>query len=184
MKTEKTTTVECLLGVLSLQPMSGYEMRQFMEKFTANFWSESFGQIYPALKAMWADGLVSVEAHHGDSHPAKKVYSITDAGRDRLREWLAVPVRPQVNRIELLLKLFFGDKAQPGVMQAHLTEAYARAEAALHRYQLIEERMNREFAAKPGMPFWRMTVRFGISESQATMQWVRDALHELKTIEQ
>jgi PadR family transcriptional regulator AphA len=180
---EKTTTVESLLGVLSLGPQSGYEIRQFMEKSTANFWSESFGQIYPALKNMLADGLIEAAEQGTDARPAKKVYRITAAGHERLRAWLSIPARPQVNRIELLLKLFFGDRAAPGAMQAQLRAAHARAAADLQRYTAIEQHMEREYAAMPGMPFWRMTVRFGLAEARATLDWAEAALKELHAIE-
>jgi PadR family transcriptional regulator AphA len=168
--------------MLSLRSMSGYEMRQFMEQSTANFWSESFGQIYPALKTMLTDGLVEIEAA-ADGHPAKKVYRITDAGQERLRAWLAVPARPQVNRIELLLKLFFGDKAEAGVMRSQLQAARARAEAALQRYTEKKQHLEREYAESPGMPFWRMTLRYGIAEAEAMLRWAEDGLEELRKIE-
>ncbi len=58
----KTTPVECLLGLLSLGPLTGYQMRQLMQESTANFWRESFGRIYPALQQMQKAGLVQVEA--------------------------------------------------------------------------------------------------------------------------
>jgi PadR family transcriptional regulator AphA len=112
----KTTTVESLLGVLSLGPMSGYEMRQFMERSTGNFWNESFGQIYPALKAMLLEGLVEVVQDDAEGHPAKKVYRLTERGRERLREWLGTPLKPHKMRNELLLKVFFGDTAERGVL--------------------------------------------------------------------
>ncbi len=82
MSIEKTSTVESLLGLLSLGPMSGYEMRQMMERSTANFWTESYGQIYPALKRMVKDGLATVEEQTKDGR-AKKVYKLTGEGERR-----------------------------------------------------------------------------------------------------
>ncbi len=79
MSAEKTSTVESLLGLLSLGPMSGYEMRQMMERSTANFWTESYGQIYPALKRMVKDGLATVEEQSKDGR-TKKVYKLTGEG--------------------------------------------------------------------------------------------------------
>ncbi len=134
MKSEKTTTVESLLGVLSLGPKSGYEMRQMMERSTANFWSESFGQIYPALKSMVRDGLVTVE-DKGVEARAKKVYRLTALGERRLRLWLGVEAKPQVFRNELLLKVYFGDKADRGVIAAHVVAERERCEEKLERYE-------------------------------------------------
>ena len=175
----KTSTVESLLGVLSIGPMSGYEMRQFMERSTANFWSESYGQIYPALKKMLAEGLVAVEERDGEGHPAKKVYRLTEAGEMRLREWLAVPVQPHRHRIELLLKVFFGSRAEPGVIAAQVELWRKRYASDLERYLEIEQIIPTIDEGNPGLPFFLMTVRYGIAEARALVGWCEETLLEL-----
>lgn len=182
MKAEKTTTVESLLGVLSLGPMSGYEMRQFMEQSTANFWTESFGQIYPALKAMVAEGLAEVVSQEGEGPTAKKVYGITEAGRERLREWLGVPTRKQVLRHELLLKVFFGDQVERGVVAEQVKREHRRHEEALAGYTAKLVMLERECAGHPGLPFWRMTLRYGMAEARMVMGWCEETLAELEEI--
>lgn len=184
MKFGKTSTVESLLGVLSLEPMSGYEMRQMMEHSTANFWSESFGQIYPALKKMLAEGLVEVvEDRNAEGHPAKKVYRITDAGLERLRGWLRVPAKPQVYRHELLLKIFFGDRAAPGVITAQVHAWQQRFAADLARYEATQHKLQTEYATHPAMPYWRMTVRYGIAEAKTILAWCAETIAELEELE-
>ena len=81
----KTTPVECMLGLLSLGPLTGYQMRQLMQESTANFWRESYGRIYPALQQMQKAGLVEVEAlktsdPRAKGPKARKVYRMTAAG--------------------------------------------------------------------------------------------------------
>jgi DNA-binding PadR family transcriptional regulator len=179
MATEKTTTVECLLGLLSLGPMSGYEMRQTMEKSTANFWSESFGQIYPALKTMVADGLVTVEEKTGGAR-TKKIYKLTLAGERRLRQWLQIEAKPQVHRNELLLKVFFGDQAQRGAIAAQVVGERERCEEDLQRYEAMLLWMETAMARAPGMPYWKMTVRCGILHAKATIAWCDETFAELE----
>jgi DNA-binding PadR family transcriptional regulator len=187
MAVEKTTTVESLLGVLSLGPMSGYQMRQMMEQSTANFWSESFGQIYPALKRMLADGLVELVEGTANATDAKdtkerKVYRITEAGRERLREWLGVPARPQVHRHELLLKVFFGDQAERGVLAGQVEAWRARYEGELARHQATEVKLLATCAHLPGLPYWLMTLRYGMDEARMVMAWCDATLRELQGI--
>jgi PadR family transcriptional regulator AphA len=179
----KTSTVESLLGVLSLGPKSGYEMRQFMEQSTGNFWSESFGQIYPALKRMLADGLVMVEDSEGDGRRAKKVYRITKAGLARLKDWLGIPAVPRPNRHELLLKVFFGARAELGAIAAQTAGWRKRYAADLERYEHILPKLEAECAGHPGLPFWQMTVRYGIAEARMVMAWCDETLMELQRIE-
>jgi PadR family transcriptional regulator AphA len=179
MAAEKTTTVECLLGMLSLGPMSGYEMRHTMEQSTANFWSESFGQIYPALKRMVADGLVTVEEKTGGAR-TRKIYKLTLAGERRLRQWLEIEAKPQMHRSELLLKIFFGDQAQRGAIAAQVVARRERLEEDLQRYEAKLIWMETAMARHPGMPYWKMTVRYGIAEAKALIAWCDETFAELE----
>jgi PadR family transcriptional regulator AphA len=179
MRTEKTSTMESLLGLLTLGPMSGYEMRQVMERSTANFWSESFGQIYPSLKRMVAEGLVTVEEKIVGGR-AKKVYKIAAQGERRLKRWLGVPFQPQVHRNELLLKVFFGDQAEPGVIAAQVVAAREGYEDDLQRYDAALLRMETQYAKDPGLPYWKMTVRYGMAEAKALIGWCDETLAELE----
>jgi len=179
MSAEKTSTVESLLGLLSLGPMSGYEMRQVMERSTANFWTESYGQIYPALKRMVKDGLATVEEQTKDGR-AKKVYKITGEGERRLRAWLGVESKPQVERNELLLKVFFGDQALRGAIAAQVVAERERREEDVERYEASLLRMETEFARHPAMPYWRMTVRYGMAKAHAVIAWCDETFAELE----
>jgi DNA-binding PadR family transcriptional regulator len=176
---ERTTTVESLLGVLSLGPKSGYQMRHFIEQSTGNFWTESFGQIYPALKQMLSDGLVEVASQEGAGPTAKRVYRITEAGREHLRAWLEVPTRPQVRRHELLLKVFFSDQVEAGVVAQHVQAEHRRHAESLAKYVAKLEMLERDYASHPGLPFWRMTLRYGMAESRMVMAWCEETLQEL-----
>ena len=179
MSAEKTSTVESLLGLLSLGPMSGYEMRQVMERSTANFWTESYGQIYPALKRMVKDELATVEEQTKDGR-AKKVYKITGKGERRLRAWLGVEAKPQVRRNELLLKVFFGDQALRGAIAAQVVAERERCEAEVEKFEAAVMRMEAEHARHPAMPYWRMTARCGILHAKATIAWCDETFAELE----
>jgi PadR family transcriptional regulator, regulatory protein AphA len=97
-----------ILGLLSLGPMSGYDIKKTIEASLSNFWSESYGQIYPILKSLVADGLATVSVETQTGKPNRYVYALTRAGQDELERWLHRPAEYEVGRNELLLKLFFG----------------------------------------------------------------------------
>ncbi len=175
----RATTTESLLGLLSLGPLSGYEIRQLIDESIGNFWTESFGQIYPTLKRMAADGLVSVE-ETPDGKRRKKTYSLTDPGRERLREWLAMPVSVQVPRNELLLKLFFGNRGERSEMQRLVETRRDLLTARLARLRAIEQQITADHAGHPALPFWLMTVRYGTAETTALLGWCKDCLTTFK----
>jgi DNA-binding PadR family transcriptional regulator len=173
----KTTTAEAILGMLSLKPMSGYELRQTISGSIGNFWNESYGQIYPTLKRLEDRGLV--ESRDG-GRAGSKVFSLTDAGWQRVRDWLAVPTRPSVPRSELLLKVFFGNLVSLEVVMRHLADERERAVANIAHDEAIERQIQRDFAGHPGLPFWVMTARYGQNDSRAVIAWCDETLAQLR----
>jgi len=190
-KVERSSTAEAVLGILDLNGgMSGYEVRRFMEDSTANFWSESFGQIYPTLKKLLDDGLIRTEETDGAGHPAKKKYRVTDAGSARLQKWLKVPAKASVPRNEFLLKLFFGGLAKPAEMRPQVEAWKAVAENDLLRYEPMLKELQMKFGKGPErpidyppLPYWLMTVRYGIAEAKMTVKWCNETLAELKRLD-
>src|SRR6516225_7848815 len=79
-----TNTGYVLLGFLNAHPHSGYDMKRLADHSTRFFWQISYGQIYPELKRLVAQGLVAVEAGSRGMR-ARNVYSITNKGRATLR---------------------------------------------------------------------------------------------------
>ncbi len=65
--------------------------------------------------------------------PNRKVYHITDSGREELRRWLCTPTEPEDPRVPLLIKVFFAGQLADEEAVA-LLEAYeARLRARLER---------------------------------------------------
>ena len=75
---------EVLLGLLTIQPMSGYDLGQVIRASVGHFWRESYGQIYPNLKRLAAEGLVSAKTERQKGKPDRRIYSITGKGREQL----------------------------------------------------------------------------------------------------
>ncbi|HEU5143374.1 MAG TPA: PadR family transcriptional regulator [Solirubrobacterales bacterium] len=103
---ELSPTAYVILGMVSRQPRSGYEIKALVDNSTRFFWAASYGQIYPELKRLAEGGLVEgADSPRGERK--RTVYAITEAGEAALREWLRQPPRTYETRDEGLLKLFF-----------------------------------------------------------------------------
>jgi DNA-binding PadR family transcriptional regulator len=176
MQETRTTSADALLGMLSMCPMTGYELRQMISGSIGNFWNESFGQIYPTLKRLEEEGFV--RGSEGE-RAGSRVFSLTDTGRERLMQWLGVMPRPQVKRNELLLKIFFGKLSSPETMQQQVAEWRRAWRMDLARYQAIERDIQRVHAGNPGLPFWLMTVRYGMAEVRALATWADETIEAL-----
>lgn len=171
--------MEVLLGLLAIEAMSGYDLGQTIRSSVGHFWNESYGQIYPNLKVLAADGCVTRRTERQKGKPARQIYSITNKGRERLARWLAVPPQPEIPRNELLLKLFFGRQASPQISMQHVERMMESEGAFLRKIGEIAAEIgkNRQY---PDSPYWMMALRFGQLELEAHLRWAQETLTELK----
>jgi DNA-binding PadR family transcriptional regulator len=183
MKMEGGATPNALLGLLSLGPMSGYDIRQLIQRSIGHFWSESYGQIYPGLKRLAAAGLVVKKTERKKGSPDRHVYSLTADGREQLRRWLKLPVAEEVPRNELLLKLFFGAHVSPNVSREHVQTYLKSHQEELRVYAAVAKTLRKEEANDPQLPFWLMTLNMGRHRSAAMVKWCRETLAELDEME-
>src|SRR5689334_15393563 len=119
-----------ILGVLDQAgPSSGYEVRRWLSATVGPLWSESYGQLYPQLETLSAEGLI-VRARERQRNPRdRKRYRITAAGRRVLRAWVTLPARPETARMELLVKVLFGGGSGKKTLR-DLLEAVREAQEA------------------------------------------------------
>jgi PadR family transcriptional regulator AphA len=121
-----------LLGSLNYHPMTGYELKQFMDTSTSNFWHAKLSQIYITLKALEANGLVTSDTISQQSRPDRRLYTITRLGRQELNTWLRnVNTETVLPKEPLLLKLFFSAHMDKDIL---LTEL--RLQRELHQKTL------------------------------------------------
>ncbi len=105
-------TAYVILGMVSREARSGYEIKAAVDNSTRFFWAASYGQIYPELKRLSEQGLVEgVDAPRGDRK--RTVYAITADGETALKQWLRRPPETSEMREEGLLKLFFAGVLPP-----------------------------------------------------------------------
>jgi DNA-binding PadR family transcriptional regulator len=183
MKNSRTAYV--LLGGLSIQSnLSGYELHQAIKENFGSFWGESYGQIYPTLKRLAAEGLIEASKPESTHKKRRQTYALTDAGRVCLREWLAQPFQNDPPRNEFLLKLFFGHEAAPGVALAHVRELNERNRRMLATLEGIEKMASAHQSKDPNLPYWMLTLGLGLALTRAALDWGESALAELAAMEQ
>ena len=160
------------LGVLMLGRASGYEIKKHFEEGPfAHFHAAGFGSIYPALNALKAEGLVTCVEMEQDGRPDKKVYSITENGREALRRALHKSPAADSVRSEAIFMMFFGDLLD----RDHLREGYADYVA---RYRTRIDRMaqqdmahcgaGRRFVHGLGLAIYRASVAY-MEENEALL---------------
>ena len=88
------TVKHALLGLLAQQPMHGYELKSAFEETVGTLWELNIGQIYNTLRLLERDGLVAFHGQEQEGRgPPRKIYTITEIGRQELAHWLSQPVQ-------------------------------------------------------------------------------------------
>ena len=100
-----TTTSYAVLAQLAVHPWSTYELARQRVRYFRYVWPRAESAIYREVKRLAAMELVAATREYVGKRP-RTVYSITEAGRQVLREWLATPVSPFAMDFEAMIRLF------------------------------------------------------------------------------
>jgi DNA-binding PadR family transcriptional regulator len=171
---KQTAVTPVVLGLLALGPRSGYDIKTVVDRSTRFFWAASYGQIYPELRRLEEEGLiVGEDAPNGGR--GRRVFELTDAGREALQAWLLGRDVTIEYRDESLLRLFFAD-ALPREQALNLLEGRKRGhEAYLEVLRAIE--------ALPGgkdPDFVDLVLHWGIDFNQWGVDWCEKQLKRLR----
>lgn len=167
-----------LLGLLSHEPLTGYEMKKRIDTTLKFFWGGSFGSIYPTLNQMEKEGRVTKEEINGNGRE-KIRYKITEAGRMSLKEWLAKPIEKDEMRFETMLKLFFGNENGMNGSLEHIKFFEEKCRNELMTLKFFEENLSHILEDDTHKHYY-LTVSFGIKTYEAYISWCKEAKRKIK----
>jgi len=163
-----------ILGLLTKQPMSGYDIKRFLKSLSWLIDSPSFGSIYPTLRALREDGLVTVEVVPRQGKPRRKIYTITEAGRQALREWVDRPVALDASLKTFVMRLILATNLSHTGLIAHLQQR--RSQVAAHRATLKRIAEALDGTRDSGQ---RLTFGYGLTLATAELDWLDSTLEQL-----
>jgi DNA-binding PadR family transcriptional regulator len=175
-----TPTAKAILGFLSLQPRSGYEIRSASRRSARMFWGVNDGQLYPQLHALHDQGLIVPLDEPGDGGPPRQRWRLTAAGREALGTWLAEPPTPAVLRDEALLKVMFADQFGTDALRTVITARRAELLALQEEIQHIQPGSNRPVPdSESGLIGPGLVHSFGLEFVAMSISWCDQALHAI-----
>ncbi|MFD1148729.1 PadR family transcriptional regulator [Saccharothrix hoggarensis] len=165
-----------ILGLLSLAPMTGYDLKRHFDSTVGHFWAADKAQIYRTLATLVAEGFAEVETVAGSGAPDRQEHRITAAGRAALAAWLASEPERHVERDPFLARVFFGSGLDDDALRA----LFARRREEV-RTRLDElERTRAGFAARDRAARLRLaTLDNGIVHLRTELRWLDAAEEEI-----
>lgn len=171
-----------ILGVLSIKPGSGYDIKKFCDKGISYFWNENFGHIYPVLKQMEAEEIITKTVEYNEGKPMRNVYSVTQKGLEELTEWLMQPTESTPARLELLLKLTFARNIPADKVIEEMELIKQKHVQRLAQYEKIEKDFNSDEKTRMdrGYPYWLATIRYAVYDARFRIQWCEETIQNIK----
>ena len=172
-----------ILGFLSFQPLSGYDLKKAFDHSVRHFWPANQSQIYRTLAQMTEEGLLEKEVIEREERLDMKIYHISDAGRAELREWLSTPLPEQDSREPFLIQIFFGGQLNDEELLALLRHEVRVAEERMAVYTNIHRTsMERAPQADDPRAFFlsMLTLEYGLRSNQVLLTWLNDAIQQIE----
>ena len=174
----KNRTQYAILGFLASESGTGYDIRTWLGDISS-MWHESYGQIYPTLKRLADEGLVTRSVTDGAKGSDKYVYNITNKGRNALNDWLHDPVYFAPPRSEMLLRVYFAKHVEKEVLIAQLLR-YREAAQASHDWCVdLETKYVVDETPLVSSDHAFMTISHGLYVTRAQLEWCDDMLERL-----
>lgn len=158
-----------ILGFLSKGEMSGYDIKQAFSNSIGFFYDASFGAIYPALRKLEEEGLVTKQKIIQTGKPNKIVYRITDSGKELFQQEMMSPLLPPILRSDMLVKVFFAANRSKEDQQALFAEGLM-----LQQKMLMDTRRAYAKVAQKLDPFQTFCWEYTLNHLEMTIKFLEE----------
>ena len=173
-----------ILGYISWQPMTGYDIKKIISDSETLPWTANNNQIYRALVTLHNNQWVSKTVEEQAGTPNRHIYTITEAGQNALTKWVLESPEPPTTKKPFFNQLMWAEDVDGAELDKQL-DAYIDAlgeKLFLIRVQADE---------KPNMPqrstretyLWEMIQKNWIAQYELELQWARQVRQDLQTME-
>ncbi|WP_297593249.1 PadR family transcriptional regulator [Mycobacterium sp.] len=172
---------DAVLAALLEGESSGYDLAKGFDASVANFWPATPQQLYRELDRLAEDGLIRARVVHQERRPNKRMFSLTEAGHEAIRQFTAKAPKPSVIRDELLIKVQAADAGDMSAVRELIVERLRWASAKSQRYErlrarLLDGRSEEEYLDQAERIGPYLTLIRGISFEEENIRWAEHAL--------
>src|SRR6185437_1676298 len=162
-----------ILGLLSIQPFTTYELAQQMDRTVSWFWPRAASMVYEEPKKLASAGLATSQPSFTGKRRST-VYQITAAGRAALRDWLDTSAAGMRMEFEAMIKVAFADVGDVNQLRAAVREIRVDAEARLA--EILDR--STEYATTGGpfpdrLPVVAITGKLLMGQYEAVVRWAQ-----------
>jgi DNA-binding PadR family transcriptional regulator len=172
---------DAVLAALLDAESSGYDLAKSFDASVSNFWMATPQQLYRELDRLAEQGLIQARVVEQERRPTKRVYSLTEAGREAIQEFTSKAPKPCVIRDELAVKVLAADAGNAPAVWSFVAERLEWSTAKLQRYErfrarLLDGRTEDEYLAKADRVGPYLTLLRGIAFEEENIRWAERVL--------
>lgn len=173
-----------LLGLIQYRPATGYDLKITFQKSIHFFWNAALPHIYRTLKQMEKLGWIASTVEHQEGKPSRKIYRLTEGGREELFRWLDEPPETPESRYPMLVKVFFGNQLPPERFENHLKCWRQYYSDLLEKYEnevmpVIQRQSTKDGFYEDSI-YWSLSLDFGRRQARMVIDWCDQALKDLQ----
>jgi DNA-binding PadR family transcriptional regulator len=181
-----------ILGLLDYSPMTGYKLKKVFDKSINNIWTASLSQIYRELGALEKKGFVNSKIEEQDDRPDKKIYSITEKGKQAFTGWLNDAPNEFIShkRDEFMLKLLFSARLGKKHVKKQLEHFVEDRVGFINNIKADSDKMSqkpqlngKEISEKESL-YISFVVKRAIMTSEILIQWANECIEKLDKLKE
>jgi DNA-binding PadR family transcriptional regulator len=166
---EPLSTEFALLGFLRRQPMYGYEIHQQLSEATGLglVWRLKQSQLYALMTKLEREGFVTTTIEYQEARPPRKMFELTEAGRNAFQDWVQRPVaQGRKLRLDFLAKLYFARLEGPEVAARLIEQQRLACRNWLRQQEEETEALRYEH------PYDWLVHKFRLGQIEAMLAWL------------
>ncbi len=173
-----------ILGLLSYEPMSGYDIKSFMDNSISFFWSAQLSQIYRDLGSLEDKGYVFFQIEPQEGRPDRKVYHITAEGEQAFHQWMEKFPRSLTSAVrdEFAVRIFFGSRISKEELSFQLRRFIKEQQAeivSLAHVKKVIENYSRTKSTPEDEFYWTLLWKRSSRVTDVLIQWAEETIQEL-----
>lgn len=173
-----------ILGFLSYGSMTGYDLSKAFSSSVKFFWYAQTSHIYLELGKLEQKNFVICERIMQTEKPNKKLYSITDSGKNEFLRWLSLENKEfaKGGKNAFLMKVFFGGNNTPGESISMLRHFSDDCKSYLTEMRGVPQSIQSygELVEPYQTLYWGFAADFGHSYIRMCIDWAERCIGRLE----
>ncbi len=171
-----------ILGLLTYDAMTGYEIHELFQSSLNFFWTAQKSQIYRELHTLEKKGWITRQTIPQEGKPDKVVCALTDAGRQEFHRWLQMPDGMEMRSPLLMRTFFFGERSKEEniVYFQKMIGGLEMYKESLEPLKTLIPMYAFQTDAKDKAIYWQMTVDYGKMYLDMNIAWAKQCIEKLE----